>query len=253
MVFGSKPTDGGHLNFTAAERDDVLAEDPRAEEFIRRYCGRGRAARRKRALLPLDRRTRMRSARSTIAPIARARRDGFETHASARVRRRAQAHGRPPIPLPSARAPRRVSRSSCRCTPRSGGRSSRWAFWTLGLSSPTRLQRVYGAEPWLFALLQSRMHTAWVGTVGGKIKTDYRYCAGPLLQHVPGSAARRRRQGATHRATRSRSSRRASTTPTSRSAICTCPSKMPADLERAHEALDATVDSLYRAASLADR
>ena len=36
---------------------------------------------------------------------------------------------------------------------------------------------VYGAEKWLFALLTSRMHNLWVCTVGGRLKTDYRYSA----------------------------------------------------------------------------
>lgn len=34
---------------------------------------------------------------------------------------------------------------------------------------------VYDAEPWLFALLESRMHMVWLRAVGGKLKTDFRY------------------------------------------------------------------------------
>lgn len=34
---------------------------------------------------------------------------------------------------------------------------------------------VYGAAPWVFALLTSAMHMAWVRSVGGRINTDYRY------------------------------------------------------------------------------
>ncbi len=36
---------------------------------------------------------------------------------------------------------------------------------------------VYDAEKWLFALLTSKMHNLWVRTVGGRMKTDYRYSA----------------------------------------------------------------------------
>lgn len=36
---------------------------------------------------------------------------------------------------------------------------------------------VYDAPMWLFAVLTSRMHMAWVRTIGGKLKTDYRYSA----------------------------------------------------------------------------
>ena len=34
---------------------------------------------------------------------------------------------------------------------------------------------IYNAEKWLFACLTSQMHNIWVKTVGGRIKTDYRY------------------------------------------------------------------------------
>ncbi|WP_336622600.1 type IIL restriction-modification enzyme MmeI, partial [Actinotignum timonense] len=34
---------------------------------------------------------------------------------------------------------------------------------------------IYDAEPWLFALLTSKMHMAWLRAVGGKLKTDFRY------------------------------------------------------------------------------
>jgi hypothetical protein len=34
---------------------------------------------------------------------------------------------------------------------------------------------IYDAEPYLFAIINSKMHMAWVRAVGGKLKTDYRY------------------------------------------------------------------------------
>ena len=36
---------------------------------------------------------------------------------------------------------------------------------------------IYNAQPWLFAVVTSRMHMVWVRNVGGKLKTDYRYSA----------------------------------------------------------------------------
>lgn len=34
---------------------------------------------------------------------------------------------------------------------------------------------VYDAEPWIFGVISSKMHMAWVKTVAGRLKTDYRY------------------------------------------------------------------------------
>lgn len=36
---------------------------------------------------------------------------------------------------------------------------------------------IYHAEPWLFAVVTSRMHMVWVRNVGGKLETRYRYSA----------------------------------------------------------------------------
>ncbi len=38
-----------------------------------------------------------------------------------------------------------------------------------------RIFAVYDAGSYLFALLNSKMHMAWIRTVYGKLKTDYRY------------------------------------------------------------------------------
>lgn len=39
MLRGSQATDGGNLNMSPAERDDLLAAEPKAERFIKRYIG----------------------------------------------------------------------------------------------------------------------------------------------------------------------------------------------------------------------
>jgi hypothetical protein len=36
-------------------------------------------------------------------------------------------------------------------------------------------QAIYDAKPWIFSVLTSRMHMAWVQAVAGKLKSDYRY------------------------------------------------------------------------------
>ena len=36
---------------------------------------------------------------------------------------------------------------------------------------------IYGAQPWLFGIIHSKMHMSWIKVVGGKLKTQYRYSA----------------------------------------------------------------------------
>jgi len=105
---------------------------------------------------------------------------------------------------------------------------------------------IYDAEPWLFGLLQSRMHTAWVGTVGGRLKTDYRYSAGlcyntfPVPQLPDQEKARLAEHAFAILEARERHSDRTL-------GDLYLPDKMPLDLQRVHETLDETVDSLYGA------
>ncbi|MFX4267756.1 class I SAM-dependent DNA methyltransferase [Aliarcobacter butzleri] len=40
---------------------------------------------------------------------------------------------------------------------------------------PNSAQAIYDAEPWVFAIINSYIHNLWMKTVGGKLKTDYRY------------------------------------------------------------------------------
>src|SRR5699024_9257221 len=44
---------------------------------------------------------------------------------------------------------------------------------------------VYDAEPWLFSMLTSRMHMLWLGAVGGRMETRYRYGAMLVYNNFP--------------------------------------------------------------------
>lgn len=44
---------------------------------------------------------------------------------------------------------------------------------------------IYDAPLWLFGLLESRIHMTWLRTVGGRLKTDYRYSAGLVYNTFP--------------------------------------------------------------------
>jgi len=39
MSWGNKPTDGGYLSLSLAERDELVAKEPRAAKWIRPFCG----------------------------------------------------------------------------------------------------------------------------------------------------------------------------------------------------------------------
>jgi hypothetical protein len=247
MVFGSKPTDGGHLNFTAAERDQILAEDPRAEEFMRRYAGAsellgGRVrycfwitdADAERAL--------------TIAPVARR----AEQVRAMRLRGSTTAQAMADRPYRFLQRAHQEGQSILVPIHSSEKRTivPMGFFDSLTVIS-NAANAVYGAEPWLFALLQSRMHTAWVGTVGGRIKTDYRYSAVLCYNTFPvpplsdGDTSRLTGHALAILEARERHSNRTL-------GDLYLPDRMPPDLQRVHDALDKDVDDLYGVTTSSD-
>lgn len=44
---------------------------------------------------------------------------------------------------------------------------------------------IYNAKPWIFGVINSKMHMSWVRAVGGKLKTDYRYSGGLCYNTFP--------------------------------------------------------------------
>lgn len=44
---------------------------------------------------------------------------------------------------------------------------------------------IYDGELWMLGLLQSRAHMVWMRSIGGKLKTDYRYSAGVVYNTFP--------------------------------------------------------------------
>jgi hypothetical protein len=103
---------------------------------------------------------------------------------------------------------------------------------------------IYGAEPWVFALVQSRMHMAWLGAVSGRMKSDYRYSNTLVYNTFPVPAlSDENRLSLTQRVLDLLSAREQYSDMTL--ADLYDPRRMPASLDHAHAALDGLVDGLY--------
>jgi len=104
---------------------------------------------------------------------------------------------------------------------------------------------VYDAEPWLFALLQSKIHIAWIRTVCGKLKTDYRYSTTLGYNTFPIHALIEAEKDALNKSARRILLARAAH-PEKTLANMYDPNKMPANLREAHNENDHLVDNLYK-------
>ena len=98
---------------------------------------------------------------------------------------------------------------------------------------------------WLFGILTSAMHMAWVRAIGGRLETRYRYSAGLCYNPFPfprlTAAQKQEIEDAAWEVLGARESHHGKTL-----AELYDPETMPDDLRQAHHQLDMLVDSCYR-------
>lgn len=103
---------------------------------------------------------------------------------------------------------------------------------------------IYDAKLWLFGILTSRLHMAWVRTVGGKLETRYRYSAQLCYNTFPFPKLSAEKKQALSEAAEEVLLTRADH-PEKTLAELYDPEKMPEDLRNAHHVLDDLVESCY--------
>lgn len=104
---------------------------------------------------------------------------------------------------------------------------------------------VYHAQPWLFAVLTSRIHMVWVRTVGGRLKTDYRYSAKLCYNTFPFPNISEKLKETLKEYVLCILDERAKY-PEKTMAQLYDPDSMPAGLRLAHQQLDEAVERCYR-------
>lgn len=104
---------------------------------------------------------------------------------------------------------------------------------------------IYDAEKWLFALLTSKMHNLWVRTVGGRLKTDYRYSATLCYNTFPFPALTDADKVELERLAQNVINMRDENYEMTLGEIYN-PESMPEELREAHRQLDLAVEHIYR-------
>jgi hypothetical protein len=172
MRCGNKPSDGGHLILTDAEKDAFVAAEPGARMYLRRYTGSEEFINGNmrwclwlEGVPPVE----LRSLPRVVERLAQVQ--AFREKSSAAPTRKAAATpGRffyvsqpetPYIVIPEVSSERRT-------------------YIPIGIVTPDVISAntnfvLPSADRYLFGVLTSKMHMAWVRTVGGRLKSDYRY------------------------------------------------------------------------------
>lgn len=239
MKFGNKPVDGGNLILSVNEKDELIAADYSLSKYIKKFVGASEYINGKDrfclwvneseyfmlkdSLLVSERFDRVKKMRQA------SRDKGAQKLAETPWRFREQNIGKAII-VPSVSSERR-------------------SYIPIGfVGADTVISNlayaIYDAEPWLFALLTSRLHMAWVAAVGGKLETRLRYTNTLVYNNFPvPPLSEKTKEKLTAAALRVLDVREYHCEKTL--AELYGPEKMPDDLKNAHLAIDYLVDSLY--------
>ncbi len=133
--------------------------------------------------------------------------------------------------------------------------SERREYIPIGWLSPDvianqKLRILPDATIWQFGILTSRAHMAWMRAITGRMKSDYMYSVGVVYNTFPWPEATAAQRAKIEALAQAVLDARAAH-PTASLADLYDPDTMPANLRKAHAALDGAVDKLYRPAAFA--
>ena len=250
MVTGGKPVEGGNLLLNADEAAHIRATDPIAAQYIRpflgadeflnntpRYClwlAQSTAA--DRANSPeLTRRTAAVRAMRLASTKAATRESAATPYLFQEVRQPESEHY---LAIPEVSSERR-------------------AFIPIGflpssVIASNKIQTVPNATHYEFAILSSTMHNAWMRTVAGRLKSDYSYSNTIVYNNYPWppNPSEKQRQAIETAAAVLAAREQEFATCAALGQHCSLamlynPTTMPAELVKAHTALDRAVDTAY--------
>jgi N-6 DNA Methylase len=247
LAIGSQIIDDGHFTFSPSEKADFISKEPSSAPYFRQLIGateyiNGGV----RWVLTLHD-----AAPSVLnaSPLMKKRIGAVRDFRLASKRKSTLAAAR----TPNSFALLTIPENSYLVLPRVS--SERREYVPFGWQAPPAVPTdavivLMDARPWDFAMLTSRAHMAWLGHMGGKLKSDYRYSIGLVYNTFPWPEASPAQRGKIETLAQAVLDARAAH-PTSSLADLYDPDTMPGNLRKAHAALDTAVDRLYRAAPFA--
>ena len=241
MSFGSMANDGGHLILEEFDRNNLLSEHSQAESLIHPFLGAQEFIRGEKRyclwitddLLPLA---------NSIEPI--------KIRISKCKQARLESKRESTFVLsdtPHKFGEIRYKESPCIIVPRVSSENREYipiGYLDEGTVISDSAFAVYDAPTWLFGILTSKLHMVWVKTVGGRLKTDYRYSAQLCYNTFPFPPISSEKKAAIESAAEDVLITR-EYYPERTLAELYDPDKMPQDLREAHARLDDIVESCY--------
>ena len=242
MTLGDMAKDGGHLFLSLKDKEDLLAEWPDASKYIKKVAGSDEFIQGKeRWCLWITEENLPTVTQSSF--IAR-RLGGVAESRLVSAKKATQKYSSKPYRFVEIRS-RNVSKILVPTVS-----SSRRDYIPLGffdsdviVNAPNNA--IYNPEPFVFGVVHSKMHMAWVKSIGGRLKTDYRYSVALIYNNFPIPPLNDSQKSViTEKVFKVIGVRENYSSLTI--AKMYDPDKMPDDLRIAHNELDRAVESCYR-------
>ncbi len=240
LIKGSQPTDGGYLILTEAEKEELLTKEPQAEKWIRQYIGGEELINGtlRYCLWLKDASPDELKAMPHVLQRLKAVAEWRLTSATASVRDYSA--------MPALFTQDRQPKSDYLALPEVS--SERRLFIPIAfLSNKTvpsnKIQVVHDATIYHFGILSSTIHNAWMRTVAGRLKSDYSYSPA-VYNNFPWPEPDDKQRATIETAAQTVLDARVAH-PQASLADLYDPLTMPADLLKAHQALDKAVDAAY--------
>jgi len=241
ISFGSMPNDGGFLLLDQYEKDKLLEEYPESISFIKPFIGAEELIKgiNKYCLWITEEKVEEAKAMKAI-------RDRIDNCEKARSEsKRAATNKLASVPYRFGEVRYKDGASIIIPSVSSEGRDYIPMKYLNDTVISNAAFAVYDAPEWLFGILTSAMHMAWVRAIGGRLETRYRYSAGLCYNPFPfpklTEAKKQEIEDAAWEVLGAREAHYGKTL-----AELYDPETMPQDLREAHHQLDLIVDSCYR-------
>lgn len=182
MVMGNMARDGGHLLLNTEEAIKLKKDFPESEKLIRKFIGASEFLRSNtRWCLWISDEDLTLAKR--IAPITERIKQVYEFRIKSKAKTTRQYAS-----IPYKLAQRSHLPGNSIILPRVS--SERREYIPFGFLDEKSIisdsaQAIYNAEPYIFGILSSLMHMAWVRAVAGRLKTDYRYSSSLCYNTFP--------------------------------------------------------------------
>lgn len=240
LVKGSQPTDGGNLIFTKEEGEDFLSQYPELSDLLKKYVGADEFINGKyRYCLWLKD---VPKERYSANPVIRERLDAVRSmrmgSPTASVRRDADA--------PELFTQIRQPDTSYLLFPRHSSGTREYlpiGFVSADVIASDAASFIPDADHYMFGVLCSKMHNAWMRVVCGRLKSDHRYSPAVYNSFAFPDASQEDEEAIGALARRILEIRESYQDATL--ADLYAPDKMPDDLAEAHAELDRAVEKAY--------